>query len=572
MTDTKGRAGGGNVIPFPGMPTASDPDNERPGLIPAEFDTLELRRAWVDGNAAMYALARDAMTQNDLAHQRELQAAKEAWQAAVAIMRIENAGRLADANEKFRQAERLATDAQAVIERMRGEAAVTEGRLDEARRSSAAADPASLIAALAGLVGQMHANAAPPANFVPVAAPAAATSAGTEDSPLFSSVVAEYIAGSGHLDLKTRDQAQMTARLLIEFLGDRPIRDYDGKDAKRFLDLLRRLPSTHGKSRTPVHALEAIAAADAKDEKAVADARRRGVPENQLLSVRVARLTEKTVKRHSTSMSSVWKFALPIEYVDKVIFSGFVFAGAKSGSRARDDWSAEDVRALLGRPWRSPGISEHTFRMLVAIAAYSGMRLEEICRLRPSVDFERHDGKWFILVQRHKDDSWKPKTDAGERAIPVHPELTKLGLMHHVERMKKAGKKHLFHDLEASGRYSNLSASFSKAFSNFKIQAGVRDEVSFHSWRHNVVTILNNEDATIRPEWINALMGHKQTSGSEGPRTYLKRIGAQNLAKTVSRIRYEDFDLPSLLRGEPERAGKIKGAVDEGADLDDAEK
>jgi integrase len=55
------------------------------------------------------------------------------------------------------------------------------------------------------------------------------------------------------------------------------------------------------------------------------------------------------------------------------------------------------------------------------IAAFSGMRLNEICSLKVS-DVKREEGVWFFDVTG-------AKTEAGDRRVPVRRTLIKLGLL-----------------------------------------------------------------------------------------------------------------------------------------------
>jgi integrase len=396
----------------------------------------------------------------------------------------------------------------------------------------AAPDRPEMMKMLAELLAGMQVAHPPPPHPASPAPLHPATEAPPPPStPLFSLVAAEFLSGATHYTEATRRQTRLTADLLVEHLGDRPIGDYTGRDAGRFLDWLRRLPSNHGKSGRPMTATEAIAASDASRKP-------------------VQRISEKTVKRHCSAVSAIWAYARPRELVERNVWSGFRFAGTRAPS-PRDVWSPADIRALFARPWRSTAVSLSTFRLSVAIAAYSGMRMEEICRLRPRYDFEQHDGRWMMIIQRHPD-GWSPKTDSGERAVPVHPELLSLGLMAHVELMKRRNSQHLFPDLRPGSRDGELSAMLSKSFSNHKRAAGVTDATVFHSWRHNISTMLRNQAAEIRESWIDAVLGHRSTERSEGARTYLHKIGAGNLCRTIDAIRYDDVDLPALLRGEPE--------------------
>jgi hypothetical protein len=53
-------------------------------------------------------------------------------------------------------------------------------------------------------------------------------------------------------------------------------------------------------------------------------------------------------------------------------------------------------------------------------------------------------------------DAKRVKTEAGERFVPVHPELERLGSLRHWQAMQRAGCSRLFPDLRpgASGYYS----------------------------------------------------------------------------------------------------------------------
>src|SRR5580704_904635 len=54
-------------------------------------------------------------------------------------------------------------------------------------------------------------------------------------------------------------------------------------------------------------------------------------------------------------------------------------------------------------------------------------------------------------------DAKRVKTEAGERFVPVHPELERLGFLRHWQAMKEAGRRRIFPDLRpgATGYYSD---------------------------------------------------------------------------------------------------------------------
>src|SRR3546814_6367735 len=129
-------------------------------------------------------------------------------------------------------------------------------------------------------------------------------------------------------------------------------------------------------------------------------------------------------------MSQYWKWLKPLGHVDNIIFSGFSFPGTKGGKKKRDDWSRADLNLFLESDWYTSRASDCAERWLPLIALYSGMRLEEIARLRPGRDIEKIAGIWCFRIQEHDDpEPWSPKSEAGERIVPIHSRHIELGLL-----------------------------------------------------------------------------------------------------------------------------------------------
>jgi hypothetical protein len=142
---------------------------------------------------------------------------------------------------------------------------------------------------------------AAPAGMVPPALPAAAPELGeTTATPVEPSAPAHPATASAELlssliepffGKRTRDkirqqgmaQERTTLRLFFEILGDRPAQDYRRQDITTFLDALRRLPSTYGKSPKDRELVV---------EELIARANTTNAP----------RLTDKTVKRHRVAV------------------------------------------------------------------------------------------------------------------------------------------------------------------------------------------------------------------------------------------------------------------------------
>ncbi len=409
----------------------------------------------------------------------------------------------------------------------------------EAMHARRQAEGAATRAVVAERVAYAAVGMAVAGGAVPAPMPLASRS-----SPMFSENIEAFIAdkrvkdddGQAYTE-QTVKQVRATFRLWVELIGEKPVREYTGEDAGKFRTLILQLPFSHGKSGKPIHALEAIEG-------------------NKVLPVPKKTITMKTAKRHFSAMMQYWKWLKPRGHVSEVIFSGFEFRGTKSNKKRRDDWSPEDLeRLFLHEPWfGSEADRKSAYYWLPLVALYSGMREEEIARLRPEDDIKEQDGVPCIFIQPHPD-GWTPKTEAGERVVPIHSALIGLGFLDFVEGRRKKKAARVFGDLVPGGPDGKYSYTFSREFSRAKIhKLGVGEKTVFHSFRHSVRTILDDAEAVIRDSWIDAVMGHDGSDTesqakrqSEGVKTYLKRVGVHRMVQVVEAI-IPPVDVPRLLK------------------------
>ncbi|WP_186393569.1 MULTISPECIES: site-specific integrase [unclassified Pannonibacter] len=304
-------------------------------------------------------------------------------------------------------------------------------------------------------------------------------------------------------------QYGVAVRLFIEIIGNKPVGVVSREDAALFRAQLLRLPSTHGKGR-PVHALKAIEQA----EKAGAE-----------------RATMKTAKRHMTAMNGFWAWLKHQGHLPdgESPFSGHAFPGTKSSRRNRDDWSSEALSRLFGSGDYRTAPADSALHWLPLIALHSGMRLEEICRLRPAHDIAAENGIHCFIIQPHPEDGWDPKTEAGERKVPIHSWLINHGFLDVLSRRREVGAARLFPEMRPN-RDGKLSAEFSRDFSRIKTGLGLGPKVVFHSFRHTFRTVLESSD--FQERHIDAVMGHEGTGRGEGT-TYAKRVLVSKLKQVV---------------------------------------
>ncbi|WP_342627179.1 tyrosine-type recombinase/integrase [Nguyenibacter vanlangensis] len=325
----------------------------------------------------------------------------------------------------------------------------------------------------------------------------------------------------------TRRGQRVAFRFLDEILGsDTAIRSVSMKDAENAIDTLRRIPALHNKNSKNASIDEVISFFEENGDYQT--------------------LSEKSVKNHVSNWSMLWKYHMRHEEVDRNIWSGHSF-DVKRTRLVVMDWSDENLQRLVEARWTYRDIYKATFAHLVGIAAYSGMRLEEICRLRPQ-DVVEFEGVKCFHVREHTDpEPWSPKSEAGSRLVPVHSVLRRqeFGLMERIRNVERGGHDYIFGDLSPEGPRSSRGYVFSREFSKFKKRAGIPPNTRFHSFRHTVSTQLQNQEVTIRPLWIDALLGHEGAADgrkkSIGEINYTKRIGVRNLGKAVETIRYPTF-------------------------------
>lgn len=330
----------------------------------------------------------------------------------------------------------------------------------------------------------------------------------------------DIIAGYNHnKGLKDADQYLKTVELFIGLMGDLPLVEVTFDIANDFRTLLLQMPSTHGKDGkfSPKRQL-ARAAADKT----------------------IPRVTMKTAKRHFSGMNSIWKWLTYKKHVpaNPQPFTGHSFPGTKSKKSARDDWSCEDLQRLFtSREYRDAPNSS-ALHWLPLISLHSGMRLEEICRLRPSIDILTKDGTFCFDIATRA--GWDPKSEAGTRLIPVHSWLIKHGFMDFVKLQQAQGAENLFSPELRLGK-KGISPAFGRKFSKIKIDLSISPKTTFHSFRHTFRTVLESTD--LKESHIDAVMGH-EGGGSEG-RTYTKRVTTAKLKEVVEAFQ-SPFDLGFL--------------------------
>lgn len=145
---------------------------------------------------------------------------------------------------------------------------------------------------------------------------------------------------------------------------------------------------------------------------------------------------------------------------------------------------------------------------LPLIGLFAGLRLEEACQLAVA-DFRKTGGLWVMDVTG--DEDGRVKKRSSNRTVPVHPELIRLGLVEHVDAVRKAGGGRLFPELKAGGPGGTLLHEFSKWFGRYVEAIGLKAPgLTLHSFRKNVASALQGAGV---PERVAAdILGHEHKS------------------------------------------------------------
>ena len=195
----------------------------------------------------------------------------------------------------------------------------------------------------------------------------------------------------------------------------------------------------------------------------------------------------RTKEKHLFVLSSFFRWCVRSGFIDHNPFSDMAFLlGNKSVTVNKKPYSQEQLKLLLSslpRPLYD----------LSVIALYSGLRIEEICRLKiqdVNEGFEVKQGKNHNSI----------------RVVPIHSALTNL-----VNRLKATSPDgYLIPNLTPAGRSNKRSHNISKQFGRYKTKLGFTKEHDFHSLRRTFATTLEN--AGVPESTISQLMGHKKQS------------------------------------------------------------
>ena len=181
----------------------------------------------------------------------------------------------------------------------------------------------------------------------------------------------------------------------------------------------------------------------------------------------------------------------------------------KAKAIERVPFNADDLRLLFSSlEWKERKFLHSYNYWLLPMGLFTGARINELCQIDLS-DFSMVHGHPVVSICT---EGLKAKNEGSRRSVPLHPELLRLGLMRHVDRLRRGGAKKLFP--ECIEKRDGHAQDASRWFGKFRVRAGITDPRKvFHSFRHGFITQLLNagvNDGT----GVAPLVGHKGTGAA----------------------------------------------------------
>lgn len=311
-------------------------------------------------------------------------------------------------------------------------------------------------------------------------------------SELLSTVIAAYCnnqIAEKSWTAKTEHENRAIFALWLRIVGDQPISTYGFEQHRAYKAALMELPPNLNKSP-----------------------RYRNLTIEQIRALGDTPAAPNTINKNLGRMAALFDWAIKYGYATLNPASGMIIKNPKRANEERQAFTDADLLKLFQTDdFINKKHRNSYMRWTPLIALYSGARLNEIAQLH-TADFIEQDGVPVISIN-DQGGGKRLKTLASQRLIPVHPELVRLGLLQHVERLRKERIPRLFPELKA-GR-DGYGQTVSKWFARYCDKCGIVEKGKvFHSFRHTVIDQL--KQAGTPKEKIAALVGHEDESETFG--------------------------------------------------------
>jgi integrase len=219
---------------------------------------------------------------------------------------------------------------------------------------------------------------------------------------------------------------------------------------------------------------------------------------------------------------------------------------------SREPWGPSELQLLFGSPVFTQemrpvaGRGEAAF-WLPLLALYTGARLNELAPLTVrDVKCDETTSLHYLTVVEDLDNGRSVKTEGSLRAVPIHPELIRVGFLEFVaHRQAEDGDDTPLFPLLERGPNGGFGEAWSKWFGRYKRALGITNPDSvFHSFRHGFKDALRA--ARVSEDVNDALTGHlggNRVARGYGAKEMLRRFGLAVLHEAVAKVSYPGLDL-----------------------------
>jgi len=239
-------------------------------------------------------------------------------------------------------------------------------------------------------------------------------------------------------------------------------------------------------------------------------------------------MSPSSVNKYLRRVSALFDWGKRHGHVHENPFTGLSIRATKRPDQQRDRFTLEELQLLFDPANLHRDMRESYQWWLPWLGLYTGARLEELAQLHLA-DIRQEGDVWVFEI--NADGEKKVKTLSSERLVPIHPHLVELGLLDHVETLKKRGVARLFPELHQ--RRDGYGQTASKWFGRFRKRLKI--EKPFHSLRHTFVDELHQLGAEHKK--IAALVGHADESMTGG--RYSKPFRPDVLLPVVEMLKFE---------------------------------
>lgn len=258
------------------------------------------------------------------------------------------------------------------------------------------------------------------------------------------------------------------------------------------------------------------------------------------------KISKSTIKKYIVRICEFFKYCYDSDYFAKNPATDIQITLTADDVINKKPYRDSDVNALLAivgdikenGDTQSQRVNKDELFFVTHIAAYSGMRLNEIIQLNTDDIITKDGVVCFSLnmeIDVNTDRSKTLKTKNSIRNVPIHPKLKDIGLFELIDDKKKSGAK--------NGKPVRLFNCDNKDFSEYfrrKINVRViKDDKTrtFHSLRHTFINKLIQGGERI--EHIAALVGHEQQYKIT-INTYAEPVNMKILKNLVEKINFTE--------------------------------